>query len=1174
MQPKPFLKRLTAAINRKVPPSFQLFLFLGMMLTFLIIGIISSQQTGKRMISRYTPLIDATLDIKHEVTLAHLLMEEAVMHEDQSMVDSVQRVLERSQQYTRAMLHGGNTPEGQLNQVQDTAVRTLLKELDRGQSRLKQLAEQRSDILHNPSYNTLLHQKFNRTHKFIIQKANQTEKELKGTLNSQLDRYRSLQTSIFWASLIIVIITVVLLYLYISERNRSLAVILENEEKYRKFFQTSRDAVFITTPDGQWLDMNDATVSLLGYPDKETLQKQSVTQIYHNAEERKKHLNHIVQTGFTQEYAVDLVSRNKEIIHALITSVPVYDKNGYVKAFQGTIYDRTYIKYTEEALRRERNKLKQITETSPVSISLMDTSGNIVYANKRAEQVLELTKNQREQNHYDLPGWKMVWLDGKPIPKEELPLEKIKKTHQPVYGMECALQKDGDMLKLLQVNAAPIFDANNRLSGMVSTMEDITLRKEHEKRINHLNSVLDVIRKINQLIIKEQDRETLINQVSEILTSTRNFTNAWIALLDEKKQVYMAAAAGLNDKFPEFRRMLKRGYRPECMQKVLGHHKPFIRSNSKRCQGCPLANLYEETGNISLPLKHGYKIYGILNVTLPSEITNDPTERTLMEEMAYDIGFSLYNIELRETKARMEASLMESERKFRTLMENAFDGIYLTTGQHFEYVNQRFCDITGYSADQLTDPKFSFYNLLTDESKNLVAQRYKARERNEDIPHRYEMQLQTPTGEIKDVELSTVSLKRGDDISVMGIMRDITDRKMAERELLKAKEKAQESDRLKSAFLANMSHEIRTPMNGIVGFTRLLKDKDFPKDKQKEFLSIIDSRSSHLLQLINDIIDISKIEAGQLQISRNTFSLNHLLDELKDMYENELDSRQKSHIELHAHKGLSDQQAHIYSDQLRLKQILTNLLSNSVKFIESGQITIGYEQSNTQTLQFFVQDTGPGIPGNKQRLIFNRFRQANESHQKGYGGTGLGLSISKNLVEMLGGKIWVESKEGRGATFKFTLPYKPVEGEVQAPDKPAASTGQYNHAFEGHHILLVEDDPVSRQFIHEILDPTGIDIHHATNAKQGYRVFLEKQKEVSLVLMDIRLPDIDGLELSRKIRKKDASMPVIAQTAYAMAEDRKKSIEAGCNDYLSKPTQAEYLLEILSRYLANHPPSA
>ena len=1125
------------------------------------------------MISRYTPLIDATLHIKHEVTLAHLLMEEAVMHEDHSMVDSVRRVMDRSQQYTRAMLHGGNTPEGQLNPVQDTSVRKLLKELDRGQSRLKQLAEQRSAIMHNPSYNKLLNKKFDRTHQLIIHKANQTEESLKHALKNQLNKYRSLQTSIFWASLIIVLIIVVLLYRYISERNRSLAVILENEEKYRKFFQTSRDAVFITTPNGQWLDMNDATVRLLGYPDKETLQKQSVTQIYRNPEDRKKHLNHILQKGFTQEYAVDLVNRNQEIIHALITSMPVYDKKGDLKAFQGTIYDRTYIKYTEEALRRERNKLKQITETSPVSISLMDTKGNIIYANKRAEQVLELTKNDHRQAHYDLPGWEMVWLDGNPIPKEELPLEKVKKTHQPVYGMECALQKDGAKLKLLQVNAAPIFDANNQLSGTVSTMEDITLRKEHEKRINHLNSVLDVIRKINQLIIKEQERETLINQVCEILTSTRNFTNAWIALLDEKKQVYMATASGLDDKFPEFRRMLEGGYRPECMQKVLDHHKPFIRSNSKRCQGCPLANIYQQTGNISLPLKHGYKIYGILNMTMPSEITKDPTERTLMEEMAYDIGFSLYNIELRETKARMEASLMESERKFRTLMENAFDGIYLTSGQHFEYVNQRFCDITGYSPDQLTDPGFSFYNLLTDESKNLVAQRYKARKRNEDIPHRYEMQLQTPEGKIKDVELSTVSLKREDDISVMGIMRDITDRKKAERELLKAKEKAQESDRLKSAFLANMSHEIRTPMNGIVGFTKLLQEKDFPKDKQKEFLSIIDSRSSHLLQLINDIIDISKIEAGQLQISRNTFSLNHLLDELKNMYENELDSRQKSHIEIHAQKALKDQQDRIYSDQLRLKQILTNLLSNSVKFIESGHITMGYERNNIQTLQFFVQDTGPGIPEDKQRLIFNRFRQANESHHKGYGGTGLGLSISKNLVDMLGGKIWVESTEGRGATFKFTLPYEPVAEGNQAPANQASTTGHYNQAFKGHNILLIEDDPVSRQFIHEILSSTGAGIWHATNAEQGYRVFLEKQKEVSLILMDLRLPDMDGLALTRKIRKKDATIPVIAQTAYAMTEDRKKSIEAGCNDYLSKPTRAESLVEILYRYLINHPPS-
>lgn len=1119
------------------------------------------------MLSRYAPLIDATMTIKHEATLTHLWMEEAIASGNKNMIDSVYASLDRSSQYTRTMLEGNQTDKGQLLTVQDTSIRSRLKKLLKRQQRFRELAEMRAAALRNSTHSFLLHEKFNRTYHQVEHQANQAKQAIQKIMNSQLHRFRTLQSSILGAILLITIITGWLLYRYIRERKQNLQTITESEERYRKFFLTSRDAVFITSPQGEWLDMNDATVELLGYPDKESLKKTPVTRIYRRPEDRKKHLDQILSSGFTKEYPVDLVNKDQQIIHALITSIPVYDDQGQVKAFQGTIYDRTYVKQTEEALRRERNKLQQITETSPVSIALMDTEGNIVYANKRAEQVLDLTKKKQDQTHYDNPRWEITDLDGNLFPREQLPRERVKKTGSPVYGIECALYKDSTQTKLLQINAAPLFDASNQLSGIITTMEDITLRKNNEKRIDHLNTVLDAIRKINQLIIKERDRAVLIQEVCEILTSTRNFTNSWVALLDEENHVHMARESRTRKDFTSFRKQIEKGYRPECMKEVMANKQVFVPKDSPQCRDCPLADHYQETRTISLPLIHGYKLFGILNVTLPQEITKDPKELALLEEMAHDIGFALYNLELRETKSRMEVSLMESEQKFRTLMENAFDGIYLTRGKHFEYVNQRFCDITGFSARQLTSPDFDFYLLLTEKSKEIVSQRYKARKRNEDIPHRYEMQLYTQAGELKDVELSTVSLKSNNEVTVMGIMRDVTQRKMAERELLKAKEKAEESDRLKSAFLANMSHEIRTPMNGIVGFTKLLKDKDFSKNKQQEFLSIIDSRSQHLLQLINDIVDISKIEAGQLQIHKNSFYLNNLFDELFEIYQGELENKSKASIRLQVNKAFSNAHSAIYSDQLRLKQIITNLLSNAVKFIESGTITFGYEPAGSNTLQFFVEDTGPGLSGNNKKLIFNRFRQAEEPPAKGHSGTGLGLSISKNLVEMLGGKIWVESEEGRGARFLFTLPYEPAIEEKPASNRIYEFQNDYTGVFSGRKILLVEDDPVSRQFTNEILTPTGAVIYNAENGEQGLNLFKKHKKQLSLILMDLRLPDINGLELTRKINKHNESIPIIAQTAYAMAEDSGKSLQAGCTDYLAKPIDADKLLTILKRYL-------
>jgi PAS domain S-box-containing protein len=274
--------------------------------------------------------------------------------------------------------------------------------------------------------------------------------------------------------------------------------------------------------------------------------------------------------------------------------------------------------------------------------------------------------------------------------------------------------------------------------------------------------------------------------------------------------------------------------------------------------------------------------FGTLTISAPEKVLHDNEELSLIKEVAADISFALHNIELERKHQEANKELIESENKFRTLVENAFDAIYLMSGRRYEYVNSRFCEITGYSAEELTSPDFDFEILLTDSSKEIVEKRYKARERGEEIPNQYEIELETKYGDIKYVEMSTFSMSDHNDVKVLGVMRDTTQRRKAENEMMKAKEKAEESDRLKSAFLANMSHEIRTPMNGIVGFTQLLRNQNLPKQKQEKFLDIIDSRSKHLLQLIDDIIDISKIEANLFKIEYNKCSVNQLMDELFD----------------------------------------------------------------------------------------------------------------------------------------------------------------------------------------------------------------------------------------------------------------------------------------------------
>ncbi|MBS3777169.1 MAG: PAS domain S-box protein [Bacteroidales bacterium] len=414
------------------------------------------------------------------------------------------------------------------------------------------------------------------------------------------------------------------------------------------------------------------------------------------------------------------------------------------------------------------------------------------------------------------------------------------------------------------------------------------------------------------------------------------------------------------------------------------------------------------------------------------------------------------------------------------------------------------------------------------------------------------------------VELTAVNLLH--DPNVKGILvnyHDVSRQKMVEEELRNAKEKAEESDRLKSAFLANMSHEIRTPMNGIMGFSQMLREKEYPRDKQKQYLDIIYSRTLHLLQIINDLVDVSKIEAGQLTLNFQEFCLNDLLQQLYNIYKKELESREKPHIQLLMDVALDNEHGVIKSDVNRFRQIMDNLLSNAIKYTHKGRIAFGYELQPSPYLLFYVADTGIGIPSEKQGIIFERFRRVEDSTRRVYEGTGLGLTISKNLVELMGGEMWVESRENEGTVIYFTLPYQQSEAGKKE-EKQNLKKERYDLTDKT--LLIIEDDPTSREYLNEVLNTLGAGVIFAENGAEGLQAF-EKKPSIDLILLDIRLPDINGIEIARRIREQNEKVPVIAQTANAMGGDRGKCIQAGATDYIAKPTDMEELLAMIIKYI-------
>jgi len=392
-------------------------------------------------------------------------------------------------------------------------------------------------------------------------------------------------------------------------------------------------------------------------------------------------------------------------------------------------------------------------------------------------------------------------------------------------------------------------------------------------------------------------------------------------------------------------------------------------------------------------------------------------------------------------------------------------------------------------------------------------------------------------------------------------------RKDLENKLMEAKEKAEVSDKQKSAFLANMSHEIRTPMNAIIGFSQLLALPNLSDDKKKQFIEIINNKGNNLVKLINDIIDTSKVESGHLTIVFAPCNLNNLLKYLQKFYNKEKVFQKRDEIDIKIVVPDGSDFLDLVTDEGRLEQILTNLIGNALKYTERGVIEFGYSLDNNQII-FFVKDTGVGIDPQMQTMIFERFRQVEDVTDKRFGGTGLGLSISKGIVNLLGGSIWVESKLGVGTTFYFTLPLQIYQNVDINKEIRVIEGKEHRPDWRNKVILIAEDEEVNYIYINEILSLTGAIILWAKDGSQAVDL-VNKMKKIDLVLMDIKMPVMNGYAASMEIRQINPMLPIIAQTAYAFIEDRQKAEAAGCNDYLTKPINKNELYTILEKYLGS-----
>lgn len=500
------------------------------------------------------------------------------------------------------------------------------------------------------------------------------------------------------------------------------------------------------------------------------------------------------------------------------------------------------------------------------------------------------------------------------------------------------------------------------------------------------------------------------------------------------------------------------------------------------------------------------------------------------------------------------------------IVQSPISVIITNTEGVIEFFNPAFCKITGWNDHEIIGKKTSilksgfqpdsFYEKLwkTISAGNEWQGEFKNRKK---------------TGEFfwELASISPIRNSYGTITHYVKIAENITYLKKIERDLKKAKQDAEIANNYKNHFLANMSHEIRTPINTIIGFSELMKNESLSTQKRTKYSDIIEENSQALLRLIDDIIDVSKIEANELKIKKEACSLGELFAELEMTYNNFLKRKQNRNLKLIFQ--LPDESHHdvIFTDPYRLKQILNNLYINALKYTETGQIEIGYNIINDNKLRFFVSDTGIGIPPDRIKNIFKRFNYTDEATNSGVA-SGLGLSICKDLALLLGGDINVKSIEGEGSVFFLTLPYDKikipmVKSAVQSTAAPTPTQGKYD--FSKYTIMVAEDTPYNYEYLKSILQKTGANIVWAKDGIDVLTIF--NTTKIDLILMDIQLPEISGYEATTQIRLKDLNIPIIAQTAYAMAEDKQRCYDSGCNEVLVKPIRMDDVLTTVAKYL-------
>ena len=732
-----------------LPQPRKIYWILGFLMAILLLAFIHSHYSVHIMTRKYDPLIHSVMQIKQDAIKAHLWFEEAISGDQDRSIEKVNHLIDQSIAYTQEKL---STQDGNRNHTEDTSHYVMaLQQVDEQLIRFKDMVNQRWNLsnIDSTQLRAATAVKFDRIYLSLLNKTETLISESESRLDRSFSVYHIIQWIMLGTIVLIVLLILFILRNFTKKQNSIYQSSVEREKNLDITLNSIGDAVITTDPSGKITRMNQVAAKLTGWREREALQQplHSVFHIQeiHNGEKLDSPIEQIVKNEKN-----DQTSRDETLISKDGTAYKISINGSFIKNYKGNIlgsiivFRDITIHYDQEVeIRNREEKYRNFFYTSADCVFITSKDGELIELNEASKEMfgydtLEELQKINVRNLYKNPATRDKFLQK---------IETEGYTH--AFPVDL-LKKNGDIIHAL-ISSVPIKNEQGEVIKFQGTIKDVTELEESRRRINHLNSVLHALRNVDQLIIREKDRTQLIQKVCDTLTETRGFTNAWIVLLNAKKEAVFTAESGIGDDLQKLDKLLKEKAYPKCIQHILSTEDTLLIHNTVECSSCPLNTAYGNTGKVILSLKHQGKTYGILTVSLSEERTRDPEEQTLLTEVAADISFALHNLELEKRHHQTVRKLEKSEKKFRTLVDNAFDAIYLMRGRHYEYVNERFCDITGYSAQELTQNTFDFNQLLTKESRKHVENRYKARQEGKNIPNQYEIQLQAKDGTLKYV---------------------------------------------------------------------------------------------------------------------------------------------------------------------------------------------------------------------------------------------------------------------------------------------------------------------------------------------------------------------------------------------------------------------------------------